>query len=222
MSDDPGLQVGRKCDEPSLIISPARSSLIVRGRQDAALLVLPCNKCGERKQLVLAGCVCANCSEAFDSQWAGSTATDWVLVAFRGPEPPGREGTRSDSFSRVWEALDEERTSREELEKLKINSKNNPWWPLLYIYANATYSEVKSYWAKRDPPDSLCLGPMTIDEFARKDGDASVYANPWPLGRAAIRDAVPYVRPATPQEIAHRLKARSGYSNSGVAEDKAV
>jgi hypothetical protein len=40
-----------------------------------------CNKCGNRKELVLAGCVCAGCSDALDRQWGNSTAIDWVLIA---------------------------------------------------------------------------------------------------------------------------------------------
>jgi hypothetical protein len=42
-----------------------------------------CNKCGEHKELVLAGRVCASCADALDRQWSGSTATDWVLTALR-------------------------------------------------------------------------------------------------------------------------------------------
>ena len=59
MSDESQLQVHR---ESALILLPARSSLIARGRRDAALLPVPCHKCGERKVLVLVGCVCADCS----------------------------------------------------------------------------------------------------------------------------------------------------------------
>jgi hypothetical protein len=39
-----------------------------------------CNKCGERNELVFAGCVCASCSEALDRQWGGSTAADWLVT----------------------------------------------------------------------------------------------------------------------------------------------
>jgi transitional endoplasmic reticulum ATPase len=47
-----------------------------------------CNKCGEGKELVLVtytktepiSGVCATCSDSLDKQWAGSTATDWVLT----------------------------------------------------------------------------------------------------------------------------------------------
>ncbi len=47
-----------------------------------------CNKCGDAGELVLAGSVCANCSDALDKYWAGSTATDWVLIATQGPTRP--------------------------------------------------------------------------------------------------------------------------------------
>src|SRR5262249_39640468 len=40
-----------------------------------------CNKCGERKELVVAGCVCRSCSDLLDNQLKTVTATDWVLIA---------------------------------------------------------------------------------------------------------------------------------------------
>ena len=80
MSDESQLQVTRKSDESPVILSSARSSLVARGRQDAALLAVPCNKCGERKELAFASCVCANCSDALDREWAASTATDWLVT----------------------------------------------------------------------------------------------------------------------------------------------
>lgn len=90
MTDESQLQVARKKDESALILSSARSSLVARGRRDAALLAVPCNKCGERKELVFAGCVCANCSDALDREWAASTATDWLVTR------PSVEGRVSD------------------------------------------------------------------------------------------------------------------------------
>jgi hypothetical protein len=47
-----------------------------------------CNKCGEDEALVFAGCVCAKCSNAFDRQWAGCAATDWLVT--RPGDPEGR------------------------------------------------------------------------------------------------------------------------------------
>jgi len=88
VSDESQLQVTRK-DEYSLALSSERSSLVARGRRDAARLVVRCNKCGEPKELVFASCVCAGCSDALDDQWASYTATDWVLIAKRPPEKDG-------------------------------------------------------------------------------------------------------------------------------------
>ena len=204
MRDESHLQVTPKDENYSLNLSKVRSDLIARGRRDAALLAVRCYKCGDHEELVFAGCVCANCSDAFDRQWAGSTATDWVLVAFRGLEPSVIEGiyTRSDYCSCWWEAFDEESISREELEI--VISTDDSWLPLLYVYTKTTFAQMKSHWAKCNPPDSLCIGPITINEFAEKDGDECDYPK-WPHGRNPIRDAVPYVRPALPQEITHHL-----------------
>jgi hypothetical protein len=90
VSDDSHVQVTPKDENSSLSLSKVRSGLIARGRRDAALLLaVPCNKCGERKDLAFAGCVCTSCSEALDKQWASSTATDWVLIAKQLAEEDG-------------------------------------------------------------------------------------------------------------------------------------
>jgi len=208
VSDESQPQVAPKDEKSSLSLSKVRSGLIARGRRDAALLAVRCDKCGEHRELVFAGCVCANCSDAFDRQWADSMVTDWVLVAFRGPEPPRILGTytRSSYFSCWWETFHEVEgpISREEVER--VVSTDGSWLPLLYVYTKTTYAQVKSYWAKCDPSDSLCIGPMTIDEFVERDRDGCDYPA-WPHGREPIRDAVPYVRPALPQEIGHILTA---------------
>jgi hypothetical protein len=52
-----------------------------------------CHKCGEHKELVFAGSVCARCSDFLDSRWLQSeaaTATDWILTAGGTAEPPAR------------------------------------------------------------------------------------------------------------------------------------
>ena len=145
--------------------------------------------------------MCASCSDVLDRQWAGSTATDWLLVAFKGPEPPKIEDSTSrfSFWASVGEAFDEGRISREELEAW-ANSTDN--WPLVYVYARTNYAQMKLHWAKCNPPDSLCIGPMTVDEFA--ENEEGVYPNPWPHGRDTVR-GVPYIRPATPQEIARQI-----------------
>jgi hypothetical protein len=84
MTDESQLQTTRKDGESSLSLSSARSSLIGRGRRDAATLTACCNKCGEPNELILAGRVCGDCSDFLDSRWLQSdsaTATEWILVA---------------------------------------------------------------------------------------------------------------------------------------------
>jgi hypothetical protein len=78
VSNESQLQVRPKDGRSSLL--EVRSGLIARGRRDAAILVVPCNKCGRCKDLVFAGCVCADCSDAFDRQWAASGATNWLVT----------------------------------------------------------------------------------------------------------------------------------------------
>ena len=80
MTDESQLQVTSKGDESALIVSSARSPLVARGRRDIETLATPCNKCGERKELAFAGCVCASCSDAFDKEWAATTATNWLVT----------------------------------------------------------------------------------------------------------------------------------------------
>src|SRR6266496_121600 len=54
-----------------------------------------CNKCGEHRELVLAGCVCGSCADALDRQWSCANAIDWVLIATQGPmHPPLRPFVR--------------------------------------------------------------------------------------------------------------------------------
>lgn len=101
MMGESRLQVRPKDGDSSLILSKARSGLVARGRRDAAMLANPgssmasepdnastadgiCNKCGQFQGLAFAGCVCSDCSDALDKQWAGSTATDWLLTFWDG------------------------------------------------------------------------------------------------------------------------------------------
>lgn len=71
---------------PAQIAEAQRLALTwVTDRRDESIakegnLAEGCNKCGERNELVFAGCVCASCSEALDRQWGGSTATDWLVT----------------------------------------------------------------------------------------------------------------------------------------------
>ncbi len=56
-------------------------------------LAVGCNKCGERNELVFAGCVCASCSEALDRKWGSSTVTDWLVT-----RPDNPVGNRVSDF----------------------------------------------------------------------------------------------------------------------------
>src|ERR1019366_5236225 len=99
-------------------------------------------------------------------------------------------------YSNVWVAHSVGRPSREKLENA-----DTLWLPFLYVYTNTTYAQMKSFWATCNlnrpvprsdtgvdgtPPDSLCIGSMTIAEFAAGDGDG---------------DAIPYIRPAVLQDL---------------------
>ncbi len=53
------------------------------------MTVATCNKCGEQRELVFAGCVCGICSDALDERWVGSAAGDWVLIAKQPVEKVG-------------------------------------------------------------------------------------------------------------------------------------
>jgi hypothetical protein len=64
-----------------------REESIAKGGRD---LIGRCNKCGEYKKLTFAGWVCASCSEALDRQWAGCSATDWLVT-----RPWGTRGSTS-------------------------------------------------------------------------------------------------------------------------------
>src|SRR6185437_6654701 len=86
MSDTPETKITRANDDLSLVSAVATSKLIARGRLDVARLADECIRCGNRKELVFAGCVCKSCSEAIDERWAGSTTNYWVLVAKEPPE----------------------------------------------------------------------------------------------------------------------------------------
>lgn len=58
-------------------------ALILEGEHDLMRRGV-CNKCGERRELVLAGCVCDNCRQALDAEWEAAAASDWVLTGVAG------------------------------------------------------------------------------------------------------------------------------------------
>ena len=225
MSEDAPLEVASKAGSLSRPVH-SRSDLLSRGLHEAAGLLKSravndrertgpirtalgiCNKCARTGELVLAGCVCPDCRDALDRNWAGSTVTDWVLVAFQGPEPPRQDGiySRSDLFSCAWEGLSEGWITPEQLQE------DPSWRPVVYVFVGATYEEIKGRWARCDPPEELCVGPLTIDEFAQytKEGQYDdetyhpYYPSPWLQGRTALGNVVPYIRPATAQDLRRR------------------
>jgi hypothetical protein len=209
MSDDPKLGVVKKEEHSALALSPRRSAIVARGRRDAALMG-ECYSCGQARVLVFAACVCTECIDELDRQWAGSTVTDWVLGTFRGPQPVKAEDGRSrlSEFYCLSEDFDGP------VEDLEVFTKDS-FWPVLYVYTDTPYEQMKQHWARRAPPDSLCIGPMTIGEFAfgagipraseapcapYEDGK-SLYTSPWPHGRRDFFCFVPFIRPATAKEI---------------------
>jgi hypothetical protein len=177
----------------SISLLKARSGLIARGLREAAMLPGPCqdegartrvgicNKCCERRDLVLEGCVCECCGDVLDEHWGHSTATDWVLLTTPADDinwvyPPSAVG---------WLNI------TELLRKMQGNdSKNQPaetstpvalGWPPLgllscvspeaelfrpvedlpvtkYIFRDITFDQVKACWARENQNGGLEIG----------------------------------------------------------------
>src|ERR1022692_1580407 len=150
---------------PAQIAEAQRLALTwVTDRRDESIakegnLAEGCNKCGERNELVFAGCVCASCSEALDRQWGGSTATDWLVT-----RPDNSVGSR---------VLD-------------------------LVLLNTTYAQMKKYsWAANDS-DSRIQGffrfrQATSEEIAHFESQPGIWSH-------ASGSRV--VRPATHEEVA--------------------
>ena len=115
--------------------------VVVQCRHRHEITLMPegiCNKCGERKELILAGCVCRSCSDRLDKQWADSTVIDWVLVA--PPSGPGIEDIRE----QLKESLAKEKKRHGDSEEdSPTRIAERP--PGRYIYRNTTYSQMKSH-----------------------------------------------------------------------------
>lgn len=219
MTDDSQLQLRQKDAESSLILSPERSSLAARGRQDAALLAVPCNKCGERKELVFAGCVCANCSDALDRQWAASAATDWLVTRPWGDSDGGRvtdlvllNTTYAQMKTYAWASNDAESRIRgffrireptpEEIAQLK--SHGGAWSPFsgARTVRPATPEEVAAY--KQNEREWLIASETDVlmrDTCKRLGIEAKVY---WEPPEAGERDDPGRIQAA--KEIAGRLR----------------
>jgi TPR repeat protein len=197
MSDEFQLQITPKDEGSSRSLSKVRSHLIARGRRDAGLIAVPCNKCAERKDLVFAGCVCASCSDALDKQWASANTKDWVLVTTYSP------------FIDIMEALKRTLAIKEGKSSLATSAGAIParreagTVPNRYIYRDSTYTQMKSHWATCEPPSDFYLGPATSEEVAQA------------RSLSAQQPDTPFIRPATPKEIAEddareRDKQRDG------------
>lgn len=119
-----------------------------------------CNKCGECKELVLVGCMCASCSDR--------------LGAYHAPGP-------SDKVHSILVALKESLGSRCDIEDRLTE-------PIRYIFRNTTYAEMKSLRAKADPPGLARLGFNDFGQRAAKIQRAGRSKHPKNL-RAAPCDA---------------------------------
>jgi hypothetical protein len=135
VSDESQFQITKRPGS-SLAALSSRSSLIARGRTDAARLAR-CNKCFEVKELVFGGCVCADCSEALDRQWGGSTATEWVLIT----------------------------TTNELMRQLGLDERVGQ--PRRYLYEGARYPRMKRCWSTCEPSFRNLMGPANTEEVAK-------------------------------------------------------
>lgn len=174
-------------------------------RTMASMTVGTCNKCGERKELILAGCVCRSCSDSLDEQWAGSTATDWVLVAKRSED---RENREPSSAPDIGEGIKKSIAEREAknfppqlglMSQLLCTSSDAELFdsafdaPDRYVYRNTKYSQMKLHWATCNPPDDLNIGSPAPEEVAKMRSISVAWLKrPYPS----------LIRPATPEEIA--------------------
>lgn len=158
MNDESQLQVR---PNSALRLSTARSGLIARGRRDAALLAPRCNKCGDAKELVFAGCVCDCCSAALDEQWAGSTATAWLLTRYRAPDP--------DRLLHMWEFVLVD-TTYAQMKTYWASDDPDTQIPGFYRSRQPTSQESglqKSEWGTRSNPSrGSTIRPATLEEVA--------------------------------------------------------
>src|SRR5712692_7369189 len=157
-----------------------------------------CNKCGEHRELVLAGCACGSCSDSLDNQWANCQATDWVLI----PTPAAHlenleDRGRSSPIIDIMQALKESLLAAKakgfhpglfQLSSLTSISADAEFFSR-YVYRNTTYAQMKLRWATCNPPDDLDIG-RPEDEFA------GLVSATWPKPGPA------FIRPATSEEVA--------------------
>lgn len=137
-----------------------------------------CNKCGERKELVLAGCVCCDCSDMLSRQWSKSTAIDWVLIR------------PAEKIDQIMSDLKDSLGPGPTLGK-DDDADAEPSFARC-IFRNTSYAEMKSRWAKRDDGGSMYLGRATPDELSQL---MSMFGT-------SPKRPDSFIRPATYEEIA--------------------
>jgi TPR repeat protein len=212
VSDESHVLVTRKTDESSLILSSARSGLVARGRREAALLLVPCNKCGERSSLVFAGCVCASCSDALDKQWGTCTATDWVLLTNFVTEEQKQRNQKVAEIMQSLKASVAKAKGEQVREGGSLPSPFDGSRATSHIYRKTTYAEMKVRWANQEPENEfeLSVGHCRLRDLAN---DNITGAMPSPI---------PLIRPATSAEIAcHDLELGMMYHELGDYPDAA-
>lgn len=155
------------------------------------LAAVPCNKCGERRELVLAGCVCATCSRVLDNLWGNSAASDWVLIGTH--EAP------------AWALSVYERISTPERLEEWLSTL------FLHLFRNTSYAEMKTCWAKWVRGSSgQSQGPASPDEIAllRRLCPA------WAVGRD-----IPFIRPATLAELSEDDRRRRNEQRYQISQE---
>lgn len=126
-----------------------------------------CNKCGEQKELVLAGCVCGGCADCLDRQWAHSRAIDWVLIYWSAEFGPCYTFYRNTTYARVkslWATWSEQ------------SRPGNNWdlghytWSPVPPYSADVAEEINSHsvaWSKR--PDTPFVRPAIPEEIEQRN-----------------------------------------------------
>jgi len=142
-----------------------------------------CNKCGEQKDLVVAGCVCGACADFLDRVWADSKATVWVLI-WRNSEgslqptegQPVYKLYRNATYAQMklhWATWSKE-TQREAQQKLDGESTWSPVHPDSRLRGSKPLryeGEIKllssSWWSKW--PGAPFIRPATLEEGIRSE-----------------------------------------------------
>jgi len=181
VSDQPQVQVTRRSNASLLVASSGRN-LVARALRDVALLGTRCNRCGEHKELVFAGRICADCSDALDTRWATCTSTDWVLVATRSVP------IIADIMEALKRSLAKARgeTIPDESPSPAPRTESKQW---RYIFQDTSYAAMKVRWAsqEQEDDDERSLGSASDEEIAIAE---------------SLGVSVPFIRPATTKEIA--------------------